>query len=199
LKYEEALESIDQEQVEPENQPPTEEENPPVVAEVGEDQPSEEPTPGMGEADELRDRYLRLAAEYENFRKRTARERTESWNRAQADIVGKMLGGLDDLQRVSDLDPNSATSKDVIDGVELVERKFFKELEMAGLEKIGEVGNRFDPNEHEAVGMLPAESEEEDQTVGSVFQAGYRLGNSLIRPATVQVRVWHGESTPENE
>ena len=147
------------------------------------------------ELETLKDRHLRVAAEYENFRKRTARERTELWSRAQADVVAGLLDALDDLGRVSDLDPHVATAQDVIKGVELVERKLFKELETAGLERVGEVGQPFDPNQHEAIGSLPASSAKEDHTVGSVLQPGYKFGGALIRPARVQVRMWSGDAS----
>lgn len=147
------------------------------------------------ELDTLKDRHLRVAAEYENFRKRTARERTELWSRAQAGVVSGLLDALDDLGRVSDLDPQVATAEDVIKGVELVERKLFKELETAGLERVGEVGQPFDPNQHEAIGSLPATSAKEDHTVGSVLQPGYKFGGALIRPARVQVRMWSGDAS----
>ena len=147
------------------------------------------------ELETLKDRHLRVAAEYENFRKRTARERTELWSRAQADVVSGLLDALDDLGRVSDLDPQVATAEDVIKGVELVERKLFKELETAGLERVGEVGQPFDPNQHEAIGSLPATSAKEDHTVGSVLQPGYKFGGALIRPARVQVRMWSGDAS----
>lgn len=147
------------------------------------------------ELDILKDRHLRVAAEYENFRKRTARERAELWSRAQADVVSGLLDALDDLDRVSELDPQIAKAEDVIKGVELVERKFFKELETAGLERIGELGEPFDPNQHEAIGSLPAASAKEDHTVGSVLQPGYKFGGALIRPARVQVRMWSGDDS----
>ena len=144
------------------------------------------------ELQELKDRHLRLAAEYENFRKRTARERTETWSRAQADVVTNILDALDDLGRVLDLDTSVASTQDVVAGVELVDRKLIRELTNAGLEKVGEQGEVFDPNHHEAIGSLPAQTPEEDQTVGAVVQVGYRFGGALLRPAKVQVRMWQG-------
>ena len=141
----------------------------------------------------VQDRHLRLAAEFENFRKRTARERTEAWGRAQADLVGKLLDPMDDLDRVSELDPAQTSAQDIIKGVELVERKFLRELESAGMERVGKLGEPFDPNLHEAIGSVPAQSGKEDQTIGRIVQAGYKLGNYLIRPAKVQVAVWQNE------
>ena len=139
---------------------------------------------------ELQDRHLRTAAEYENFRKRTAKERTEMWKRAQADVVSSILDALDDFQRVLDLDRSTTSAEDVIAGIELVERKLLRELEGAGLERVGQQGDPFDPNLHEAVGAIPAEAEEQDHTVGALLQAGYKFGGALIRPARVQVFMW---------
>lgn len=145
---------------------------------------------------ELQDRYLRLAAEYDNFRKRTARERLELRTRAQADLASALLEALDDLGRVAHLDPQTAAAADVIAGVELVERKVLRQLEAAGLERIVESGVPFDPNLHEAIAQAPADAPEQDHTVAAVFQVGYRFGGQLLRPARVQVRVWSGEEAP---
>ncbi len=147
----------------------------------------------QGQLAEMQDRHLRIAAEYDNFRKRTARERTELWTRAQADVVARVLDVLDDFGRVLDVDRSQATMEDVIKGVELVERKLVRDLEASGLERVGEVGEPFDPNHHEAIGSLPAESKDHDHTVGTVLQVGYKFGGALLRPARVQVRMWHDD------
>ncbi len=149
----------------------------------------------QSQLDELQDRHLRIAAEYENFRKRTARERAEMWQRAQAEVVSNILDALDDFERVLQLDSASASAEDVIKGVELVERKLLRELESAGLERVGRVGEAFDPNHHEAIGSLPAQAEEEDHTVGAILQSGYKFGGALIRPAKVQVLMWQAEGS----
>lgn len=150
------------------------------------------------ELEGMKDRHLRVVAEYDNFRKRTSRERTETWKRAQADVVSQLLDALDDLGRVADLDAKTTSAGDVIQGVELVERKLVRELESAGLERVGELGESFDPHIHEAVGSLPAESPEHDHTVGSVLQTGYRFGGTLLRPARVQVKLWQGHGGQED-
>ncbi len=146
----------------------------------------------QAQLNELQDRHLRTAAEYENFRKRTAKERIEMRKRAQADVVASILEALDDFQRVLALDRSTTSAEDVIAGVDLVERKLFRELEAAGLERIGQEGEPFDPHLHEAVGALPAEAEEQDHTVGAILQAGYQFAGALIRPARVQVFTWQG-------
>jgi len=142
---------------------------------------------------ELNDRYLRLAAEYENFRKRSSRERTELWTRAQADLLGRLVDALDDLARFAHVDPAETDAKTIHDGVELVERKLRKELEAAGVRRVDEVGVPFDPHLHEAVTTAAAFDPSQDHTVGTVLQAGYKFGDMLIRPARVEVLTWQGE------
>lgn len=141
------------------------------------------------EAEELRDRHLRLAAEFDNYRKRTARERSDLSARAQASLVGTVLEALDDLGRVAHLDPDRTGAQDVIAGVELVERKLMRQLESAGLVRVGTPGEPFDPNNHEAVGTEPAPSPAEDGVLAAVLQPGYRFGRTLLRPARVRVYV----------
>jgi molecular chaperone GrpE len=142
------------------------------------------------ELEEFRDRYLRLAAEYDNFRKRTARQRLEDRDRAQGEIIGSLLDTLDDLTRVESFDPAQAAVEDVIAGVQLVDRKLQQLLGAAGLERVGDTGEAFDPNRHEAVASTPAPSPEQDHTIAAVFQVGYRFKQQLLRPARVQVFVW---------
>jgi molecular chaperone GrpE len=135
------------------------------------------------------DRYLRLAAEFDNFRKRTIRERMEVRERAQADFARQLLETLDDLGRVAALEAENVTVHDVIEGIHMVERKLLQELEQAGFERVGSPGESFDPNHHEAIATQPASGDSEAGTVGSVVQPGYRLGNVLLRPARVVVLV----------
>ncbi len=143
--------------------------------------------------DEVNDRYLRLAAEYDNFRKRVARERIELSDRAEGKMVGKMLEVIDDLDRLMDSDwvgPAAAYRE----GVDLVGRKFHKQLETAGLETIDPIGLPFDPTVAEAVATLPAPSADQDGTVSATFQVGYRYKGALIRPARVQVYMGEGSA-----
>jgi len=142
---------------------------------------------------ELQDRYLRLAAEYDNFRKRTVKERTELWAKAQADLVQRLVDALDDLARFAHVDPSQTDPKTLHDGVDMVERKLWKELEAAGVTRVDQVGVPFDPHVHEAVTTGPAEHAAKDHTVGAVLQSGYQLGGVLIRPARVVVLTWQGE------
>jgi molecular chaperone GrpE len=141
------------------------------------------------ELDAHKDRYLRLAAEFDNFRKRVVRDRTETRGRAQADVMAVLLESLDDLSRVAALDPAQSSVEDVVAGVGLVERKLLRELQNQGLQRIGTDGEQFDPNDHEAVATAPAPAEDKEDRVAAVLQVGYRLGNMLLRPARVQVFV----------
>jgi molecular chaperone GrpE len=142
---------------------------------------------------EVQDRYLRLAAEYDNFRKRTVKERTELWAKAQADLVQRLVDALDDLARFAHVDPSQTDPKTLHDGVEMVERKLWKELEAAGVTRVDQVGVPFDPHVHEAVTTRPADHPAKDHTVGAVLQSGYQMGGALIRPARVVVLTWQGE------
>jgi molecular chaperone GrpE len=142
---------------------------------------------------DLNDRYLRLAAEYENFRRRTVKEKGETWLKAQADLLGRLVDALDDLARFVHVDPARADAATLHAGVDLVERKFWKELEAVGVRRVDQIGVPFDPKLHEAVTTARAAAPAEDHTVGAVLQAGYQLGDMLVRPARVQVLTWQGE------
>lgn len=142
--------------------------------------------------DDQRDRYLRLAAEYDNFRKRTQKERAESGSRAQADLVKQLIDALDDLSRFSALDPASTDAATVVTGVDLVEKKLRKALAAAGLEIVDALDQPFDPSVHEAVATEPALSSEDDNMVARVYQPGYRFNGQMLRPARVMVKQWNG-------
>jgi len=144
------------------------------------------------ELDEQRDKYLRLAAEYDNFRKRTARERQEAHWRGQADMLKGMIEALDDIGRFAHVDPATTDAKTVVEGVEMVERKLNKTLAGHGMEVINPIGHPFDPALHEAVMTEPAASKDEDHVVARVFQVGYLFNGQLLRPARVVVKQWNG-------
>jgi molecular chaperone GrpE len=135
---------------------------------------------------ELQDRHLRLAAEFDNFRKRSARERAELADRAQANFVAKLLDVLDDLERLMASDPTTPLAA-LREGLAAVDRKLWKELQDAGVERIDPVGTPFDPALHEAVSTTPAPDPESDHVVSATFQPGYRFKGTLVRPARVQV------------
>jgi molecular chaperone GrpE len=144
------------------------------------------------ELDEQRDKYLRLAAEYDNFRKRTARERQEAHWRGQADMLKGMIEALDDLGRFAHVDPATTDAKTVVEGAEMVERKLQKTLAGHGMEIINPTGHPFDPALHEAVMTEAASSKDDDHVVARVFQVGYLFNGQLLRPARVVVKQWNG-------
>lgn len=137
--------------------------------------------------DDLNDRHLRLAAEFSNFRRRSESERAGTWNRAQSDLLRHMLDALDDLQRVGGLEAGNTTVESLVEGVDLVERKFRQALEAVGVEVIDPVDQPFDPNLMEGMMRVPTESEEQDEMVQAVYQKGYSLHGHLVRPARVSV------------
>src|SRR5688572_24579114 len=139
-----------------------------------------------------REKTLRLAAEFDNYRKRVVRERQEAGGRAQAELVQGLVEALDDIARFAHLDPATVDSKTVVEGVAMVERKVMKTLSGHGLEVVDPTGRPFDPAFHEAVGTEPAASAEEDHLVARVYQPGYLFRGQLLRPARVVVKQWLG-------
>lgn len=144
------------------------------------------------ELEQQRDKYLRLAAEYDNYRKRAARERAEAAERGQAALTRELLDALDDLARFAHLDPAATDAVTVVEGAAMVERKLLKALSAAGLEIVDPAGEPFDPGRQEAVATEAAAGPEEDNTVGRVYQRGYVFKGQLLRPARVVVRQWQG-------
>ena len=142
--------------------------------------------------EEQRDKYLRLAAEYDNFRRRTTRERQEAGVRAQADLVRHIVDALDDLTRFAHVDPATTDATTIVQGVEMVEKKLIKALAGAGLEVVDPAGQQFDPALHEAVGTEPTPAKEDDHVVARVYQLGYVFGGQLLRPARVVVKQYQG-------
>jgi molecular chaperone GrpE len=142
--------------------------------------------------DEQRDKYLRLAAEYDNFRKRATRERQEAGWRAQGDLIQGIVDVLDDIMRFAHVDPAITDSETIVQGVAMVEKKILKSLAGHGLEVVNPVDQPFDPAVQEAVTTEPALSAEDDHLVSRVFQPGYVFRGQLLRPARVVVRQWNG-------
>ena len=142
--------------------------------------------------EELRDRHLRLAAEFDNFRRRTRAEQDQVRALARAEIVRSVLPTLDDLARWRDI-PNESTSVEALDqGLDLILRNLAKALEDHGVTRIEAREAEFDPELHQGVLMAEASGPEEDGTISRVFSEGYRLGDILVRPAQVEVRSWSG-------
>jgi len=132
------------------------------------------------ELEELKDRHVRLAAEFDNYRKRVMRERAELEDRAQAKFVARLLD-------VAASDPATTTLEAVRGGVDAVHKKLVKELAAAGVERIDPAGVAFDPALHEAVSIIPAPDAAQERVVSATFQSGYVMKGQLVRPARVQV------------
>jgi molecular chaperone GrpE len=158
-------------------------------AEQGETTPNDA---AQREIADLKDKHLRLAAEFENFRRRAAKERQEAGWRAQGELVRGLLDVLDDITRFATVDPSTLDSKTVVDGIQLVEKKLHKSLAGHGFEVIDATGKAFDPALHEAVSTAPAASAEEDGVVAVCFQSGYVINGHVLRPARVVVKQWNG-------
>ena len=142
----------------------------------------------MGALEAQRERYMRLAAEFDNYRKRTAKETQQARSRGQGELIKTLLDSLDDLSRFAHLDPVTSDCATIVHGVELVERNMLKAFSAVGVEVIDPVEMPFDPNLHEAVSTQPAATSDEDHMVGQVYQRGYMLNGQLLRPARVVVK-----------
>jgi molecular chaperone GrpE len=169
--------------------PPSEEAGP---ADVGSEQTVGNDADATSDLSSEREKFLRLAAEYDNYRKRSVRERSEVGARAQADLVRQMVEGLDDLARFAHVDPSTTDAETIVQGVDMVEKKIMKALTSAGLRVINPVGETFDPSLHEAVATEPTSAQEDDHVVARVYQPGYVFNTQLIRPARVVVKQWNG-------
>lgn len=146
----------------------------------------------LREAEEQKDKYLRLYAEFENFRKRAVRDRQEAEKFGMSAVMRGLLETLDDLGRVAHMTPAGADVASVLDGVNMVEKKLLKSLAGHGLEVVNPEGEAFNPALHEAITTMPAALPEEDDRVAQVYQVGYVLNGTLLRPARVVVKQWNG-------
>ena len=149
----------------------------PVVEEVPEVNPWEE------KYNAERDAHLRVAAEFDNFRKRTIKEKEASYGNGKADAVAKMLPVYDNLERALNQETSDAAYKK---GVEMTMNELTKIFTSLGVEIFGNVGDEFDPNLHNAV--MHIENEElGENTIAAVFQKGFKIGEKVVRFAMVQV------------
>jgi len=147
-----------------------------------------DPAPSA-ELAELKDRHLRLAAEFDNFRRRSLRERQDLHNYANENLVKDLLPTVDNLERAVDhgrKEEQRADSENLLQGVELTYRSLLQILSRHGVVEIEALGKPFDPQVHEAVRRVPS-SEHAPGTVVEVYQKGYLLKDRLLRPAMVAV------------
>jgi len=129
------------------------------------------------------DSYLRLAADYDNFRKRTAKEKEQFYGNGKADAVEKLLPVYDNLERALNQETEDAAYKK---GVEMTMTQLVSILNGLGVEIFGQVGETFDPNIHNAV-MHTEDENVAENTITQVFQKGFKLGDKIVRFAMVQV------------
>ena len=137
--------------------------------------------------EELQDKYLRQVAEFDNYRKRTIKEKAELIKNASADILTDLLPFIDDLERAI---ANSANSNDfnaLKEGIEIIYNKLMHTLQQDGLQKISPVGEVFDTDYHEAIALLPAQDEESKGKVIDCTRDGYKLHDKVLRHAQVAV------------
>lgn len=133
---------------------------------------------------QLTDIRVRLAAEYDNFRKRSQREKDAIYADATAAGVTALLPIIDNVERA--LAVENASAEDMRKGVEMINTQAIQALEKLGVSSFGAVGEAFDPNLHHCVGTV-ATDEVESGAIALVLQKGYQLGDKVIRPAMVQV------------
>lgn len=146
----------------------------------------------IAEKASLYDRLLRGQAEFENYRKRVERERSEIYQRGRDDVLLQFLPVVDNFERaLSSLETSEGDEQALRHGVELIHKQFKDALSKFGLETVEAVGHVFDPHVHEAV-TTEATDKHEENTVIEEFQRGYRIGDRVLRPAKVKVA-----STPE--
>ena len=133
------------------------------------------------EAKEKDDKYLRMAAEYDNFRRRSREEKSATYDNALADTVAELLPIIDNLERAAAFDADSS----VKDGLVMIMKSVEASLAALGVEAVGKVGDTFDPNLHNAVMHGEDETRGENEIV-EVYQKGYKKGNKIIRFAMVK-------------
>lgn len=135
------------------------------------------------EYEELEDRYKRLLAEFENFKKRSSKERENLFNMITGDVILRVLPILDNLEKAA---MAQTDDKDYQEGVNMVVKQFATELEKFGLKEIETIGKRFDPELHEAVSHIE-DSNKGEQEIVEEYRKGYQIGNKVIRHALVVV------------
>ena len=131
-----------------------------------------------------KDKYMRLAAEYDNYRKRTENEKLSLYDDATAKAVTELLPVADSvrmaLENLANADP------EIVKGIELISNQLDKSFEKLKIESFGKIGDEFDPNLHNAISKVESE-ELGENTIAQVFQTGYKIGDKIIRHAMVQV------------
>lgn len=177
-------EELEQEVVEEETAEAAEETAEEVTEETPEEPADDELDTLQKALEEEQNRYLRLMAEYDNFRKRSAREKDGIYTDAKADAFTSLLPVLDNFDRA--FENEDASPEDFRKGVEMTRDQLLAVFEKAGVESYGEAGEPFDPNLHNAVSHIE-DPEQGENVLAQVFQKGYKLGDKVLRHAMVVV------------
>lgn len=135
---------------------------------------------------QLKEQLLRITADFDNFKRRTTEERSEMIDAARADLALQFIPVIDNFDRAAKHVPEDVAKTDWYKGFEGIQKQFDQVLEALGIARIESVGQLFDPNKHEAVSHEPSDDHDKD-TISEEFEAGYTLGDSVIRPAKVNV------------
>ena len=138
----------------------------------------------QGEADRHKQQHLRVLAEYDNFRKRSANEKNAVYNNAVSDTINAILPVADNIDRA--LAQENVSAEDMKKGVEMIASQFKASFEKLGIREVGQVGEPFDPALHNAVAHIESD-ELGENVISAVFQKGYMLGDKVVRHAMVQV------------
>jgi molecular chaperone GrpE len=157
---------------------------------VQEQEDTQEDTESKGseqELNELRDKYLRLFAEFDNYKKRTVKEKIDLMSTAAQDTMSALLPVLDDFDRARKAAEDSGTGDTFSEGIGMIINKLTNILRQKGLEPMESTGEPFDPELHEAVTEIPAPSDDMKGKVFDTIERGYRLNNRIIRHAKVVV------------
>ena len=139
------------------------------------------------QVDELNNKYIRLYSEFENFRRRTAKEKLEIITNANKNLLGDLIPVADDFERAIAANKKSDNIKDIKEGMELLNNKFFNILKSKGLKEMNSQGKEFDVDEHEALTKIPAPSKKLRGKVVDVIEKGYYLNDKVLRFAKVVV------------
>ncbi|MEZ5041095.1 MAG: nucleotide exchange factor GrpE [Saprospiraceae bacterium] len=134
---------------------------------------------------ELKDKYLRLYAEFDNFKRRTIKEKFDMMRTAAQDTLTALLPVLDDFDRAKKIAEDESTTEVLSEGVQLVYHKLYSVLKQKGLEPMESTGETFDPELHEAITEIPAPTEEMKGKIIDTIETGYKLGDKIIRHAKV--------------
>lgn len=157
-----------------------------AAAEEAKDEAAAEAEKLSKELDDLNQKFLRVAADFENYKRRTNLEREDLLKYSNAKLVGELLPVIDNFELGLKNASDSPEVQNFLKGVEMIYAQLIAILEKEGLQKIAAVGEAFDPNRHEAVMQVPDDSVEDD-TVVEELRAGYQFKDKILRPAMVKV------------